>query len=449
LAGRLDVAAIERCLAELTRRHEPLRTSFPEHGGQPLQVIDPELSGEGLALVDLSGLPLETRAAEARRLTTAAARRPFDLARAPLLRTLLVRLAPEEHALLAVMHHIVGDGWSMGVLAREVGALYTAFAAGEPSPLAEPAVQYADFAAWQRRWLEDEAGAVDGQLAYWRRQLAGAPEPPVLPATRPRPVLLGTAGEVLPFAIDPEISSELLRLSRREDATLFMTLLAAFDVLLFALTGQTYLTVGTPVAGRRRVETEGLIGFFLNTLVLRGDLTGDPTFRELLARVRESALDAYAHQDLPYERLVADLRGRDRSPLFRIWFVLQNTPAAALELPGLTLTPEEVGAGEVRHDLKLDLTETPQGLAGFFQYRRELFARAEVSHMAESFDALLRRVAGDPDLRLSDLAEAVEAAGKTRMVRVESSFQRSREQELKSLARRGGSARGRSTTKDV
>ncbi|HKI00340.1 MAG TPA: amino acid adenylation domain-containing protein [Thermoanaerobaculia bacterium] len=452
LAGRLDVAALERCLAELTRRHEPLRTSFPERGGQPSQVIAPASSSEGLALVDLGGLPAAERTAEARRLTREAARRPFDLSRAPLLRTLLLRLAPEEHALLAVMHHIVGDGWSMGVLAREVGILYTAFAAGSPSPLAEPAVQYADFAAWQRRWLEDEAGAVDGQLAYWRRQLAGAPEPPVLPAARPRLILAGTpgtpgtAGEVLPFAIDPETSAELLRLSRREDATLFMTLLAAFDVLLYGLTGQTDLAVGTPVAGRRRVETEGLIGFFLNTLVLRGDLGGDPTFRELLARVRDVALDAYAHQDLPYERLVADLRGRDRSPLFRIWFVLQNTPAAALELPRLTLTSEEIGAGEVRHDLKLDLTETPQGLAGFFQYRRELFARGEVSHMAESFAALLRRVVGEPDLRLSDLAETVEEAGKTRMVRVEGDFQRSRQQELQSLTR---SARRRSTAKDV
>jgi amino acid adenylation domain-containing protein len=449
LLGRLDPAALARCLAELARRHEPLRTSFPERDGRPLQVIAPASPRVDLPLVDLGGLPAEARAAEARRLTTDAARRPFDLSRAPLLRTLLVRLAPEEHALLAVMHHIVGDGWSMGVLAREVGALYAAFLAGEPSPLAEPALQYADFAAWQRRWLEDEAGAVDGQLAYWHRQLAGVLEPPVLPSTRQRQAHPGASGEMLPFAIDPETSAGLLRLSRREDATLFMTLLAAFDVLLFALTGQTDLAVGTPVAGRRRVETEGMIGFFLNTLVLRIGLAGDPTFREVLARVRQTALEAYSHQDLPYERLVADLRGRDRSPLFRVWFVLQNTPAVPLELPGLTLVPEEIGAGEARHDLKLDLAETPRGLTGFFQYRQGLFDRAEVSQMKVGYEALLRRVVEDPGLRLGDLAETVGEVERARRVRMEGDFQRSRQQELQSLTRRGNGPRTRSSTKDV
>jgi non-ribosomal peptide synthetase component F len=310
-------------------------------------------------------------------------------------------------------------------------------------------LQYADFAAWQRRWLEDEAGAVDGQLAYWRHQLAGALEPPVLPSIRRRPALPGTAGEMVPFAIDAETSAGLLRLSRREGVTLFMTLLAAFDVLLFALTGQTDLAVGTPVAGRRRVETEGLIGFFLNTLVLRVGVAGDPTFREVLARVRQTALEAYAHQDLPYERLVADLRGRDRSPLFRVWLVLQSSPAVPLELPGLSLIPEEIGAGEVRHDLKLDLTETPRGLTGFFQYRQELFDHAEVAQMKESYQALLRRVVEDPGLRLGKLAETVGEVERARRLRVEESFQRSRQQELQSLTRRGNGPRRRSSKKDV
>jgi non-ribosomal peptide synthetase component F len=273
-----------------------------------------------------------------------------------------------------------------------------------------------------------------------------------LPAAREQTAANRLDGAIHPLAFEAEISEALVRLARREDATLFMVLLAAFQVLLLHLTGQEDLTVGSPIASREHVETEGLIGFFLNTLVFRADLRGNPTFQEVLVRVRETALDAYAHQDIPFERLVADLRpsrSLSQSPLFRVWFVLQNAPAGPLELPSLTLQPMAIDASEVRHDLKLDLTETADGLRGFFQFRAELFDEPSIAAMAENLDLLLRRVGEDPEVRLRDLCQTCAQADEERSARRGNAFQLSRNQELRNLALRDRRPRRRSMEKET
>jgi condensation domain-containing protein len=315
-----------------------LRTTFSAVEGVPAQIISAP-AAVPISREDLSGLPETEREAEALRLATAEAQRPFDLVEGPLVRAALLRLGAEEHVLLLTMHHIVSDGWSMGVLVRELAALYEAFRRGEPSPLGELPVQYADYAVWQREWLSGEV--LEEQLDYWRRQLAGAPPALGLPTDRPRPQVATYHGAVEKFELSAELSESLKKLGRSEGATPFMTLLAAFYALLYRYSGQEEIVVGSPVAGRTRAETEGLIGFFVNTLALRTDLRGNPRFVELLKRVREVCLGAYGHQEVPFEKLVAELQpGRDmsRHPFFQVMFVLQNVPLEPLELPGLTLT---------------------------------------------------------------------------------------------------------------
>ncbi|HSG38127.1 MAG TPA: condensation domain-containing protein, partial [Thermoanaerobaculia bacterium] len=336
LKGGIEADLLARIFTEIARRQEVLRTTFTVSGsGSPVQVIAPEPRIE-LPLYDLSDLPEAEREAQAGEILSREARRPFDLRRGPLLRLSLLRLAAREHVLLVTLHHIVSDAWSMGVLLREVMALYEAFSQGRPSPLPEPPVQYADFAAWQRRWLHGEV--LTGQLGYWKRQLAGAPRLLELPTDRPRPALQTHHGATRPVTLPPGLSEPLRELSRREKATTFMTLLAAWAVLLGRHAGQEDVLVGTPTAGRNRREVEDLIGFFVNTLVIRADLAGAPDFGEVLRRVRQAVLDAFAHQDLPFERLVEELLAeRDLSvpPLFQVLFTLQNEPWQKLQAPGL------------------------------------------------------------------------------------------------------------------
>src|SRR5262249_17450274 len=315
--------------------------------------------------VDLCGLGEEEREAEVQRLIREDVARPFDLAAGPLLRAKLLRLGAAEHVGLVNMHHIVSDGVAVGVLIRELGALYSAYAAGRPSPLGELPVQYADYALWQREWLQGEALA--RQVGYWKERLAGAPAALDLPADRVRPAVPSFRGAVVPFALSAELSCALVDLSRREGATLYMVLLAAFSLLLGRYSGQDDIVVGSPIAGRRRAELEGLIGFFVNTLVMRTDLSGDLSFCELVRRVKEVTLGAYSHQDLPFEKLVEELqpvRDLSRQPLFQVVFALHNVPQERLGLPGLTLSqlnPEQVTA-EV--DLSMYVTETASGLHG-------------------------------------------------------------------------------------
>ncbi|HEV7376650.1 MAG TPA: condensation domain-containing protein, partial [Pyrinomonadaceae bacterium] len=297
----LDVPALERSLNEVVRRHEVLRTTFTIVNGQPVQMIAPSLKLP-LQVIDLSNLsPLE-KETEASRLSSEEARSPFDLSSGPLVRATLLRLGAEESVLLLTMHHITSDGWSLDVLSRELRALYAAFHEGRSSPLTELPIQYADFAVWQREWLQGEA--LESQLSYWKKQLTGAPSALELPTDRPRPFVPTYRGASQSHGLSEDVAVSLKALSQREGVTLFMTLLAAFNLLLHRYTHQSDIVLGSPIAGRNRAETEGLIGFFVNTLVMRTDLSGDPGFRELLGRVKEVALGAYAHQDLPFEKLV-------------------------------------------------------------------------------------------------------------------------------------------------
>ncbi|HEX2091791.1 MAG TPA: amino acid adenylation domain-containing protein, partial [Longimicrobiaceae bacterium] len=401
--GRLELRALERALSAVLRRHEALRTRFPAPHGEPVQQIE-RARPAALPVVDLAGLPEERREFELERLSAEEARRPFSLATGPLLRTTVLRLGDTDAAVLFTLHHIVSDGWSIGILIREVSALYAAFSRGEAPDLPELPVQYADYAAWQRAWLS--GAALEARIGYWREHLSEAPALLELPTDRPRPVVAGDAGARIGFAVGGATAAALRALSRREGATLFMTLLAGWQLLLGRYAGQEDVVVGSPVAGRDRVETEGLIGFFVNTLALRGDLSGDPPFRALLARVRDSTLGAYAHQDLPFERLVEELSpGRDtgRHPLFQVLFDLQNTPEQLLLLPGLTLEARDTRSGATPFDLALSVTEEEEGLAAELEYATEIFDPATAERLAAHYATLLEGIAAHPERSLSDL----------------------------------------------
>ena len=405
LAGPLDRAALRDGLTEIIRRHEALRTTFctVPGGSEPVQRISPPLP-VALPLLDLGGLPSTLREAEARRLAAADAARPFDLESGPLLRIALLRLAPGEHLALLALHHIAADGWSLGVLAREFGELYVAFSQGRTASLPPLPIQYADFAAWQRQWLAGEV--LEGGLAWWRERLAGAPTLLELPADRPRPRVQTFRGDRVRAAVLADLTRETGRLCQRSGATLFMALLAAFGALLHRHTAQEDLLVGIPIAGRNRLEIEGLIGLFINTLALRVDAAGDPGYGELLRRVRESLLGAYAHQEVPFEKLVTELvteRSLAHAPLVQVLLVLQNAPSAPLELPGLTLSGFEAEAKTAKLDLVLNLTETPHGLAGVWIYNTDLFDAPTVLRLQEHFHTLLAAAVADPGRRLSAL----------------------------------------------
>ncbi|HVR09421.1 MAG TPA: amino acid adenylation domain-containing protein, partial [Thermoanaerobaculia bacterium] len=412
--GALAAGALARALGEVVRRHEALRTVFAAAEGRARQVIL-QPAEFTLPVVDLSGLTAERREEMARALAAAESARPFDLASGPLFRTALLRLAAgvdagggakgsAEHVVLLTLHHIVGDGWSLGVLMREVAALYEAFAAGRPSPLPELAVQYADFAVWQRGWMAGEV--LESELAYWRERLAGAPPVLDLPADRVRPAVQSFRGAAHELALAPALASELAALARRSGATLFMTLLAGLQGLLARLSGQEDMTVGTPIAGRNRLETEELIGFFVNTLVMRADLSGRPSFAEHLARVRSETLSAYAHQDLPFERLVEELapeRSLAHAPLFKVMLELQNAPLGDLALAGLALSPFEQQTGTAKFDLTLRLRETAAGLAGLAEYSRDLFDSTTVQRLTSQLERLLAAAAADPHSPVAEL----------------------------------------------
>jgi amino acid adenylation domain-containing protein/non-ribosomal peptide synthase protein (TIGR01720 family) len=396
VAGALDPAAVERAIAEIARRHEILRTTFTVVDGRPLQVIQPS-ADLGFTVTDLSSLADLDREAAMRREIAADASRPFDLARGPVLRARLLRLAAEEHVLLYSMHHIASDGWSNGVFVREISSLYGAFASGAPSPLAELPIQYADYAAWQRRWLSGDALAQ--QLAYWTDHLRGAPRTLDLPADRARPPVPTHKGDRLSFAVPAPVAAALGELSRREGVTLFMTLLAAFDVLLYRITGQSDLVVGTPIANRTQAETEGMIGFFVNTLAVRAELSEDQSFRALLQQIKEACLGAYAHQDMPFERLVQALvpeRDLARAPLFQITFTLQNTPREAMKLGDLPLQSLRAAAPTAKFDLTLAMIEGPSGLSALFEYSTDLFDASTIERMASHLVTLLEAAASDP-----------------------------------------------------
>ena len=403
LHGRLEVPVLARALSEIVRRHEALRTVFEVAGGRPVQRIVPPAPVE-IPLIDLSGLREEAREAEALRLAAAEARMAFDVPRGPHLRIRLLRLEAAEHVALFTLHHIVSDGWSMGVLVRELAALYAG------SPLPELPVQYPDFADWQRRRLSGEQ--LEEHLRWWREALAGMPLVLDLPADRPRPAVQSRRGAAVRAVLPPDLSASLAAVGRPGGETLFMVLLAAFGALLARHAGAEDLCAGSVVANRNRLETEGLIGFFVNTLALRIDLREAVTFRDLLDRVRRMTLGAYAHQDLPFERLVEELqpaRDLSRPPLVQVSFVLQNAPAGPLELPGLTLEPLAVPEETSLMDLSVEAMEVPGGIAANWRFSADLFDAATIERMAGRFRVLLGAVAADPGRGLADLPWMTEA----------------------------------------
>jgi acyl-CoA synthetase (AMP-forming)/AMP-acid ligase II/acyl carrier protein len=402
LRGPLDVAALRATLNEIVRRHESLRTTFRTNGGRPRQVVAKALELD-LPLVDLHGLAPEERDGRARAEAEAEARTPFDLERGPLLRAKLLRLAGEEHVVLLTLHHIVSDGWSVGILVGEWTALYAAFAEGRPSPLADLPIQYADFAAWHRSWLSGDRLA--RQLAYWKQKLEGRAALD-LPLDRQRPPAQSFRGATHRFALSAELRAALSRLGREHGATLFITLLAGFKALLHRMSGSTDVSVGSPIANRNRKELEPLVGFFVNLLVLRTDLGGDPTFEELLARVRDTALGAFAHQDLPFERLVEELQpGRDLSqaPLFQVAFVLQGSLPGTLRAGALSLERFATDNATAKYDLTLQIEEDGDALACAIEYSTDLFESATIARLAERFARLLEGAARDPRRPIGDL----------------------------------------------
>lgn len=394
--GPLDVKALERTLQEIVRRQQSLRTRFVSVQGEPHQVIDAAIAEE-LPVSDLSNLPEAEREAEARRLALQEAQQTFDLTGGRLFRARLLRLAKQEHVLVFTMHHIVSDAWSVGVLVREVSAIYKSFSAGEPSPLPELEIQYADFSTWQRELLSGPV--LEEQLRYWKRKLAGV-EPLMLPADRPRMAAQRNDGATLGFTLPAELVEALRSASRKQGATLYMMLLAAFQALLGRYSGQHDIAVGSPIAGRSRTETEPLIGFFINMLVMRTDLSGQPDTNALLERVKETTLEAYANQDVPFEKLVdVLLRQRDlsRTPLFQVMLVLQNVPWTALQLGTAQMLPFEVQTGAAQFEISLFMTESSAGIEVNVEYNTGLLEEPSIRRMMEHYRMLLHGMAANPE----------------------------------------------------
>ncbi|WP_416671490.1 amino acid adenylation domain-containing protein [Egbenema bharatensis] len=397
LQGSLNITALKQSLHEVLRRHEILRTAFQSGQGNPKQVISWKIVLE-LPLIDLSELPESAQNPTVKQLVQMEAQRPFAIDVAPLLRVKLLRLGSETHVLLFTLHHIVSDGWSIGVLVREVAALYQASCQGVRSPLPELPIQYVDFAAWQRQWLQGEV--LQQQQHYWQQQLAGAPAVLELPTDHPRPAIQTFQGTTFAFAVSPKLTKALKQLSRQNGCTLFMTLLAAFQVVLARYSRQDDIVVGSPIANRNRSEVEGLIGFFVNTLVLRTSLAGRPSFREVLQRVRAVTLGAYAHQDVPFEQLVELLqpqRSLSYTPLFQVMFILQNAPAETLQLPGLSLEFLAAESDTAKFDLTLSMEEMDAGLLGRFEYRTDLFEEATVERMVTHLKTLFSGIVEQPE----------------------------------------------------
>ncbi len=424
LQGTLNVTALEQSVGEVIRRHEALRTTFATVNGEPAQLIADALPFK-LAVVDLQELPELDQPAAVKQWSVAEAQHSFDLAAGSLLRVTLLQLGATESIALLTLHHIVSDGWSIAVLVREVAALYAAFC-GEQSSLPALRLQFADFAVWQRQ--PQQVAQLDHQLHYWKQQLADAAQVPPLPTDYPRstPTLRGAQRS---FWLPQPLTHALKQLSQQAEATLFMTLLTTFQALLYCYTHQKDIWVGTPIANRDPVELEDLIGCFVNTLVLRISLEGNPGFRELLGRSRQMTLAAFAHPDVPFEKLVEELqpqRHLSYNPLFQVWFALHNTPVPCLELPGLSITPLAIESGMTRHDLSLHLWETPSGLQGVWEYKTDLFEPTTCDRLLQQFTAFLNKIVDQPDIPLSELATMYTGA--------EQHYQRQHQQDSKAAS---------------
>ncbi|NQE34730.1 non-ribosomal peptide synthetase [Microcoleus asticus] len=405
IIGALNVTVLEQSVNEIIRRHEALRTTFPTIEGVPFQVIAPTLTIT-LPLVNLQGLT----EASVQQLVTREVRQPFDLVTGPLLRVTLQQLSPETHLLILTIHHIITDGGSMGIFFKELGSLYQAFINGEPSPLPELTIQYADFSVWQRRWLTGEV--MQKQLDYWKQQLADTPPLLKLPTDYPRPPVQAFCGATRLFELDPDLTFQLKTLSKKSGVTLFMTLMTAFVTLIYRYSSQEDICVGFPIANREYSELDPVIGFFVNTLVLRTQIEGNASFSELLEKVGHLALDAYAHQNAPFEKVVEALqpeRSLGYNPLFQVTFSMQNLSLDTFELPGIKLTPRRVERGTAQFDLSLGIRQTQKGLIGSWEYNSDLFEPDTIARMTGHFQTLLEAIVANPDQRVGELPWLTEA----------------------------------------
>ena len=403
LEGLLNVQVLEKSFNEIIRRHENLRTTFTARDGKPIQVIHP-VAKLNLSIIEIHSLPQEAKLAQLKQLAIQEVENPFDLAKDDLLRVTLVRLNSEIHILLLTMHHIIYDGWSLGKLASELFTLYEAYSQGKPSPLSELPIQYADYAHWQRERLTAEV--LEKHLSYWRQKLAGINPVSPLPTDRPRPAVQSFRGSVEKFKLNQNLAQKLRRLSQQSGATLFMTLLSAFFVLLYRYSSESDLVIGSAIANRNRVEIEPLIGFFANILVLRSQCSDEATFAELLTHVKQTIQEAYTHQDLPFEKLVEELlpeRNLSYNPLVQVMFALQNAQKEFWNLPGLKVTQTEESIITVTMDLEVHFWELPSGYEGYFIYNTDLFDRATITQMMEHFQTLLEAIVANPQQKLSQL----------------------------------------------
>jgi amino acid adenylation domain-containing protein len=408
LEGPLHQNALEQSLQTLVQRHENLRTAFPTLQGFPMVQISE--SPSQLSVLNLTALLLEEQQQEVQRLVNDDAIRPFDLEKGPLFRATLLQLGANSHVLLLNMHHIISDGWSIGVLIREWSVLYKAFVQDQPSPLPPLPIQYVDFAHWQRQWLQGDV--LQQQVNYWKQQLANAPALLELPTDHPRPPVQRFQGANLPLSLSPELTAQLKSLSQQTGSTLFMTLLSAFATLLSRYSGQSDIVIGSPIANRTHRQTESLIGFFVNTLVLRLDLSGNPPFDTVLQQARRVALEAYTHQDIPFEQLVEELkpaRNMSHSPLFQVMLVLQNAPMSNLEMSGVSLTPLEMESVIAKFEITLSLTETDQGLVGGLEYNTDLFESATIERLRGHLNTLLTGLVTNPQQPIHELPLLTEA----------------------------------------
>ncbi len=461
LSGQLDMAALEKTLGEIIARHEPLRMSIEVRDGRPYQVVTAPEPFQ-LSISDLSDRALDAAEQEATRLATEDAHRPFDLARGPLFRTFVMRLAEHEHILVLNFHHIATDGWSMGVFTEEFKRLYRAFQAGKPSPLAELPIQMGDFAAWQRETLQGDK--LEEHLAYWREQLSGELISAEVPLDHPRPAVQSFKGRHAAIQLSKELSDRLRKLSQEQGVTLFMTLNAAFLALLHETGKQTDMLIGSAVAHRNRSELEGLIGFLVNMLALRTDLSGNPGFDELLQRVRTTTIGAWSHQDLPLTQILAQVQpGRDlgRNPLFQVQFSLltpDRNPAVygyglemgqieTIELPGLVMSPVEVKFDNARYDIAIFLWDMPEGIEGTLEYSRDLFEPSTMERFVERYKTLLNCVLANPQIRLQELVLSLQESDSTAEQEAADHLKASTQAKLKGLRKRSG-RRSRSQPED-
>ena len=440
VTGKPNIPVFERTLSEIVRRHEVLRTTFHVNGNEQVQVIHPAYD-VSVPVMDLTHLPEAEREAQVQKFSVEEVRRPFDLERGPLLRAKLLRFADDEYVVFFTVHHIVSDGWSNELLVREVQILYAAYSQDRPSPLPELSIQYADYARWQRDWLKGEV--YERQLSYWRERLRGARATLTLPTDRPRPTFRSYRGAVQGLWVRPELAGELRRISREQGATLFMTMLTAFDIVLCHYTKQTDIVVGTPVAGRSRAETEPLIGFFINTLVLRSDLSGDPTFAELLRRVKNDSLGSLAHHDVPFEKLVEELqpeRNLSYTPLFQVAFTLQKRARTGVTLPGLTLSRIGTERGTTQYDVALNMVDADDDITSTLEYDADLYEEGTIARMLERLELVLREIVAKPHARLSEILARLAASDAEREKASEQQYEDFFTRRLTQTKRRGSRA---------